>query len=55
MTNRYKEKSMRTPIENHQTAAWTSHIVKNKEEGNVQIPSDDSVRNAKDYVDANQK
>lgn len=55
MSNRYKEKSMKTPIENHQTAAWTSHVIENKPESNVQIPCRESVRDAKDYVDANQK
>lgn len=52
--NRYKEKNMAMPIENHATAAW-ANIEKTKPVSRVAIPNDNEVRNAKDYVDANQK
>jgi hypothetical protein len=52
--NRYKEKSMETPIENHETAAW-ANIEKTKPVSNVAIPNEIQVRNAKEYVDTNEK
>jgi hypothetical protein len=50
----YKEKSMATPIENHETAAW-ANIEKTKPLSNVSIPSEYLVANAKEYVDENEK
>lgn len=52
--NRYKEKNMKMPIENHDTAAW-ANINKMKPVSNVTIPHEVQVRNAKEYVDSNQK
>lgn len=52
--NRYKEKNMAVPIEKHDTAAW-ANIEKTLPVSGVAEPSDLQVRNAKDYVDANQK
>lgn len=52
--NKYKEKHMAMPIEKHDTAAW-ANIEQKKPESGVTEPSEFQVRNAKDYVDANQK
>ncbi|SHK20961.1 protein of unknown function [Geosporobacter subterraneus DSM 17957] len=52
--NRFKEKNLAIPIENQRTAAW-SNVEKMKEESRVPIPSDVQVKNAKEYVDTNQK
>jgi len=52
--NKYKEKNLAMPIEKHDTAAW-ANIEKTMRVSNVPKPSDLQVRNAKDYVDANQK
>ena len=52
--NRYKEKKLGTPVENHDTAAW-ANINKTKPVSNVNIPAEVQVRNAKEYVDTNQK
>ena len=52
--NKYKENSMKTPIENHETAAW-ANITEMKPVSNVTIPDEKQVRNAKEYVDSNQK
>lgn len=46
--------SFRVPIEKHTTAAW-ANIVETKPVSTVAVPGRKSVRNAKDYVDANQK
>jgi len=54
MTNKSKEKSMKTPIENHRTAAW-ANINETKPVSKVPIPSLNGVENAKEYVDANEK
>lgn len=54
MTNKSKEQSIRTPIENHRTAAW-ANINETKPVSNVPIPDVSEVQNAKDYVDANEK
>lgn len=52
--NKYKEKHMRIPVENQETAAWANaHEV--KPVSNVNIPDEVQVRNAKEYVDSNQK
>lgn len=45
---------MAMPIEKHDTAAW-ANIDKMKRVSRVTEPGDLQVRNAKDYVDANQK
>lgn len=49
-----KSCSFETPIEKHETASW-ANIKDTVPVSNVSIPTDDEVRNAKDYVDANQK
>lgn len=54
MKNDYKQNHMNTPIEKHDTAAW-SNVKKMKPVSNVTIPNEDQVNNAKDYVDGNQK
>lgn len=50
----YKEKFMAMPIEKHDTAAW-ANMEKTKPLSNVNIPDEDEVMNAKEYVDSNQK
>lgn len=52
--NRSKEKNMALPIEKHETAAW-DNAVEAKPVSGVLIPGEEDVRDAKDYVDANQK
>ncbi|NLN15057.1 MAG: DUF3787 domain-containing protein [Tissierellia bacterium] len=52
--NRYKNKNMAQPIENHQTAAWANRK-ELKPASQVNIPDLEQVENAKDYVDSNQK
>ena len=52
--NRYKEQHMAMPIEKHETAAW-ANIRETKPISNVIIPDEVDVRNAKEYVDTNQK
>lgn len=52
--NRTKEKHMELPIERHETAAW-DNAVEAKPVSRVIIPGEEDVRDAKDYVDANQK
>ncbi|HCY37529.1 MAG TPA: DUF3787 domain-containing protein [Candidatus Margulisbacteria bacterium] len=52
--NRYKEKHLGMPIEKHETAAW-ANIHETKPVSNVTIPNDTQVRNAKEYVDTNEK
>ncbi|NLZ49968.1 MAG: DUF3787 domain-containing protein [Clostridiales bacterium] len=52
--NKTKEKHMATPIERHETAAW-DNAVETKPVSQVMIPGEEDVRDAKDYVDANQK
>ncbi|NLW01663.1 MAG: DUF3787 domain-containing protein [Clostridiaceae bacterium] len=52
--NKYKEKNMAMPIEKHDTAAW-ANIEKTRRVSGVTEPGEQQVRNAKDYVDANQK
>ena len=49
-----KESLSFRPIEQHTTAAW-ANIEKIKEISNVAIPSEIEVRNAKEWVDTNQK
>jgi hypothetical protein len=50
----YKEKFMTVPIENHETAAW-ANLERTKPLSNVNIPDEDEVMNAKEYVDTNEK
>lgn len=52
--NRYKEKHMGKPVEKHDTAAW-ANINKTKPVSKVNIPDEVQVRNAKEYVDTNEK
>lgn len=52
--NKTKESCMAKPIENHESAAW-ANIEEQKPVSNVTIPSELEVRNAKEYVDTNQK
>ena len=52
--NKFKQKDMAVPIENHKTAAWAN--IKNlKDISKVYIPSETEVRNAKEWVDSNHK
>ena len=52
--NKYKEFHMRTPVENHETAAWAD---KNnlKNVSGVTIPDEIQVIEAKEFVDENEK
>ena len=52
--NKFKEKFMAKPIEKHDTAAW-ANIEVSKPISNVTVPSEIQVRNAKEYVDTNEK
>lgn len=52
--NRFKEKNMARTIENHVSAAW-ANIDDLKPVSRVAIPSEIQVKNAKEYVDTNQK
>jgi hypothetical protein len=52
--NKYKEKRMEMPVENHDSAAW-ANTSKLKPVSKVNIPDTVQVRNAKEYVDTNQK
>ena len=52
--NKFKEKDMAKPIENHDTAAW-ANIDELKPDSNVSIPDEGQVINAKEYVDDNEK
>jgi hypothetical protein len=52
--NRKKETFMAIPVEKHDTAAWAD-MDELKPVSNVNIPSETDVRNAKEYVDTNQK
>lgn len=52
--NRKKEEFMAKPIEKHDTAAW-ANIEKTKPLSKVTVPSETQVRNAKEYVDTNEK
>jgi len=51
--NKYKEKSIH-PIENHATAAWANQS-QLKAVSKVNIPDEQQVENARDYVNENQK
>lgn len=52
--NKTKEQFMAVPIEKHETAAW-ANIRETKPVSNVIIPDEIDVRNAKEWVDTNQK
>lgn len=49
-----KDSSAVKPIERHDTAAWINHI-DTKPLSNVAVPTEIDVRNAKEYVDTNEK
>jgi len=51
--NKSKEKFLANSIERHDTAAWRGHIESVKPLSNVPIPSEESVQNAKEWVDTN--
>ena len=52
--NRYKEFHMKTPVENHATAAWAD-TESRKDVSGVHIPDEAQVMSAKEYVDENHK
>lgn len=52
--NKYKEKHMSQPIENHATAAWANQA-QLKAVSKVNIPDEEQIENARDYVNENQK
>jgi hypothetical protein len=52
--NKYKEFHMRTPVENHATAAWANREAL-KDVSGVNLPDETQVINAKEYVDENHK
>lgn len=52
--NRYKEKHMGIPIENHDTAAW-ANAKEHKPVSKVNMPDEIQIINAKEYVDENKK
>ncbi len=52
--NKKKEKYMGMPIEKQDTAAW-ANIEKQQPVSNVPIPNYHQVKNAKEWVDSNQK
>ena len=54
MKHQYKEKFLAKPIEQHDTAAW-ANIEDTKPVSDVNVPSELQVRNAKEYVDSNEK
>jgi hypothetical protein len=51
---RYKIKNALVPIENHCTAAWAD-AENIKPDSKVNLPNETQIRNAKEYVDTNQK
>lgn len=52
--DRVKDSSVELPIEKHDTASW-ANIHKKKPVSKVSVPSEFDVKNAKDYVDSNEK
>lgn len=52
--NKKKQSFMALPVEHHDTAAWAD-VEETKPESNVNIPNEADVRNAKEYVDTNEK
>jgi len=53
--NKRKEKHMGMPIEEHNTAAWANIEKLQSAESRVPIPDFEQVKNAKEWVDSNQK
>jgi hypothetical protein len=49
-----KDKNQQKPIECHDTAAW-ANIKSRKKVSQVSMPDELQVRNAKQYVDSNEK
>ena len=49
-----KDKNQKKPVEQHDTAAW-ANTESRHEISKVNIPNDIQVRNAKAYVDSNEK
>ena len=49
-----RSKNYKEPIEKHDTAAW-ANIEDMKPVTRVHLPSEEEVKNAKEYVDTNQK
>jgi hypothetical protein len=52
--DKYKGKHMAQPVESHATAAWASQS-QLKAVSKVNIPDEQQVENARDYVNENQK
>jgi len=52
--NNKKQHFVAKPIERHDTAAW-ANIQSEKGQSKVTMPAELQVRNAKEYVDANEK
>lgn len=52
--NKKKQKNMGKPIERHDTAAW-ANIEDLQPDSKVPLPSDVQMKNAKEYVDTNEK
>jgi hypothetical protein len=52
--NRYKERFQAMPVEKHDTAAW-ANIEGQNPSSQVTYPNEIQVRNAKEYVDTNEK
>ncbi len=53
-TKKDKEKFAVPPVEKHDTAAW-ANIQETKPVSRVTVPSELQVKNAKEYVDSNEK
>ncbi|SHI69144.1 CDIF630_02480 family spore surface protein [Lutispora thermophila] len=53
--NKRKEKQMGLPIEEQNTAAWANIDRFQSPESRVPIPNYEQVKNAKEWVDSNQK
>ncbi|MCW3489442.1 DUF3787 domain-containing protein [Dethiobacter alkaliphilus] len=51
---KFKQTFMGMPIEKHDTAAWAD-IEDMKAISQVNLPAEEDIRNAKEYVDTNQK
>lgn len=52
--SRYRLNKSLLPVENHYTAAWAD-AEELKPESKVNLPNEIQIRNAKEYVDTNQK
>ena len=52
--NKFKQTFMDMPIEKHDTAAWAD-LEEMKAVSQVNLPSEENIRNAKEFVDTNQK